>query len=221
MLFLHGYGSKKESFYYQIKFFEKYFKVTAADFPGFGNSGEIDSGWSVADYVIWLKKFMEAASVKTPHIVAHSFGARVAIKLLSQDGDAAEKLVITGGAGIVKPRSKKYIRRVNAYRRIKKLFPKYAEKHFGSQEYRRLPPIMKESYKKIVNEDLTSAAAQIKNRTLLIYGAEDSVTPFNDEGKIFNSLIANSLLVGMHGCGHFCFSEKAEIFNEEVLRFLL
>ncbi len=221
MLFLHGYGSQKESFYYQLKFFERYFKVTAADFPGFGNSGEIDGGWSVGDYVNWLKKFMEAAAVKKPHIVAHSFGARVAIKLLSGDSGAAEKLVITGGAGIVKPRSKQYIRRVNAYRRIKKLFPKYAEKHFGSEEYRRLSPTMKESYRKIVNEDLTFAAAQIKNKTLLIYGTEDGVTPIGEEGKIFNSLILNSRLVGMQGCGHFCFSEKAEIFNEEVLKFLL
>ncbi len=221
MLLLHGYASKKESFYYQIKFFEQYFKVFAVDFPGFGGSGEIDFGWSVGDYAEWLKKFMVAANIQKPHIIAHSFGARVAFKLLSEDADAAQKLVITGGAGLVKQRSKAYIRRVKAYRRVKKLFPRYAEKHYGSEEYRRLSPLMKESYKKIVNEDLAIAAASITNETLLIYGENDTVTPVKEEGETFNSLIPDSRLEVMEGCGHFCFSERPEVFNDSVLRFLL
>lgn len=218
---MHGYASKKESFYYQINFFARYFKVTAVDFPGFGCSGEIDFGWSVGDYAQWLKKFIAAADIKKPHIIAHSFGARVAFKLLSEENEIAQKLVITGGAGLVKERSKAYIRRVNAYRRVKKLFPKFAEKHYGSEEYRRLSPLMKESYKKIVNEDLKECAAKIQNQTYLLYGQNDGVTPAEEEGKVFNSLIPGSSLELMAGCGHFCFCEQPDIFNEKVLKFLL
>lgn len=218
-MFLHGYLSNKESFYYQIKYFSKFYRVTAPDFPCFGKSEPADGAWSVGDYADWLEKFIEKCGLKKPHIVAHSFGARVAIKLLSDRGSLGDKLVLTGGAGIVKPRSPQYIRRVNAYRRVKKFFPKFAEKHFGSKEFRSLPPLMKESYKKIVNEDLRGCAEKIKNRTLLIYGEDDEVTPPTEEGLIFEKLIENSTLEVICG-GHFCFSEHPVIFNAKLTEFL-
>ena len=181
-MLLHGYGSKKESFYYQINFLSQFFKVTAADFPCFGASEPADGAWSVGDYARWLKKFISRA-------------------------------------GLEKPRSPRFMRKVRAYRRIKKLFPKFAEKHFGSEEYKKLSPLMRESYKKIVNEDLRADAAKILNPALLIYGKDDKVTPPYEEGEIFNSLIKNSRLEIIEG-DHFCFCRNPELFNHKVLNFL-
>lgn len=220
VLMLHGYGSRKESFYYQIKSLSQFFKVTAPDFPGFGASGELEEAWSVGDYAEWTENFIKRARLKTPHVIAHSFGARVAFKMLAGREYLASKLIITGGAGLVKPRSKQYIRQVKAYRRIKKFFPAYAEKRFGSEEYKKLSPVMKESYKKIVNEDLRGCAAGIKNKTLLIYGENDTVTPPAEEGKFFSSLIEGSRLEIISG-GHFCFCENSAEFDEKAIAFLL
>ena len=218
VLLLHGYGSRKESFYYQTEFLSEYFRVFAPDFPAFGASEPPDEAWSVSDYASWLGKFMSSAGLEKPHVIAHSFGARVAFKLFSDNSGLCDKLVITGGAGLVKERSPQYMRRVKAYRRIKKLFPKYAERHFGSEEYRKLSPLMKESYKKIVNEDLRAYAAAVSNETLLIYGEIDTVTPPYEEGETFRSLIAGSRLEIIPG-GHFCFCENARLFNELVYDF--
>ena len=193
--------------------------MTAPDIVGFGKSSPIEWPYSVDDYCDWLEEFIKKCKIERPHILAHSFGARVALKYLGGRGGAAEKLVITGGAGIVKPRSPRYMRQVKAYRRVKRLFPRFAEKHFGSEEYRTLSPIMKESYKKIVNEDLRDCAKNIKNKTLLIYGREDSVTPPAEEGKIFESLIVGSRLQLLNG-GHFCFSEHPDEFNKIIYNFL-
>ncbi|MDE7182129.1 MAG: alpha/beta hydrolase [Clostridia bacterium] len=220
VLFLHGYLSNKESFYYQIKFLSQYFRVTAPDIIGFGGAARLDKAYSLDDYCAWLERFIKEAGIEKPHIIAHSFGARMALKYLSANPEAAEKLVITGGAGLVKPRSKEYIRKVKAYRRVKRFFPKFAEKHFGSAEYRTLSPVMRESYKKIVNEDLKSCAEKIQNQTLLIYGDKDTTTPWNEEGKTFNSLIKGSRLEIIEG-GHFCFSESAEAFNKLIYEFLI
>lgn len=218
LLMLHGYLSCKESFYYQIKYLSRFFSVTAPDIIGFGKSGQTDFAYGVSDYANWLKEFIVSRNIKNPKIIAHSFGARVALKYIS-GGGACERLILTGGAGIVKPRSKSYIRKVKAYRRIKKLFPRFAEKHFGSEEYKTLPPIMKESYKKIVNEDLSACAKCVRCPTLLIYGRDDKTTPYFEEGKIFNSLIEESRLEVIDG-GHFCFSDNADIFNELAYNFL-
>ena len=216
---LHGYGSRKESFYYQIKYLSGQFCVTAPDFPCFGGSEQTDRAWSVGDYADWLEKFIKSTGLNRPHVVAHSFGARVAFKLLSRQGDIADRLVICGGAGIVKPRSSRYVRRVNAYRRVKKLFPRFAEKHFGSEEYRSLSPMMKESYKLIVNEDLKDCVKKIENPTLLLYGKEDTVTPPCEEGKIFHDLIEGSRFEILSG-GHFGFCEYPLLYNQKISEFL-
>lgn len=219
VLFLHGYLSCKESFYYQTNFLSERFCVTAPDMPGFGASSPLAEAYTVGNYCEWLEEFINKAKLNRPYIIAHSFGARVALKYLSERPKAAEKLIITGGAGIVKERSPQYMRRVKAYRRVKKLFPRFAEKHFGSEEYRTLSPVMRESYKKIVNEDLRACAAKITLPTLLIYGKDDATTPPNEEGKIFNELILNSRLEIIDG-GHFCFSENPVVFNKLISEFL-
>ncbi len=220
VLLLHGYMSCKESFYYQSEALAAaHFRAVAPDFPGFGRSQTLDEAWSVCDYADWLISFMDAEGIKRPSVVAHSFGARVALCAFSRHGERVDRLIIVGGAGIVRQRSPQYMRRVKAYRAVKKLFPKFAERHFGSGEYRALPPIMRESYKKIVNTDLRTVAAGIEAPTLLVYGEDDCVTPYSEEGVIFRSAISKSRLVKMQG-GHFCFSEHAEIFNPLMLGFL-
>ncbi len=217
MVFLHGYMSCKESFYYQIKYFARRHEVIAFDFPGFGRSSPIATPFSVGDYALWLGKFLKNVGVGRAYFIAHSFGARVAVRFLAEE-DVCEKLVITGGAGFVKERSPSYMRRVKAYRRVKKFFPRFAEKHFGSEEYRKLSPVMKESYKKIVNEDLSRSAERIKCPTLLVYGADDVVTPFSEEGERFSATIPDNRLIVMRG-DHFCFSQYPEIFNSHVSGF--
>lgn len=219
VLFLHGYLSCKESFYYQIYALEREnFFAVAPDMPSFGASGIITSPWSVGDYADWLEDFINTCGIAGADVVAHSFGARVALKLFSEKPRLCGKLIITGGAGIVKPRTAQYIKKVRRYRRVKKLFPRFAERRFGSEEYRTLSPLMRESYKKIVNEDLRACAKKIESRTLLIYGNRDTVTPADEEGATFGRLIPDSSLKVIDG-GHFCFSENSEKFNALMLGF--
>ena len=212
LLMLHGYMSQKESFYYQIKYFSDMgFNVVAPDFPGFGRSAPLTSEWSVGDYAAWLYDFSSSLGLERADVVAHSFGARVAIKLLSRR-ELYNRLLITGGAGLVKRRPPSYRIKVGAYRAVKRFAPSFAERVFGSAEYRALGPVMRGSYKKIVNEDLKNAAAQVKNTVLLVYGRDDTVTPPSEEGRTFASLIPNSRLVTMEG-DHFCFCRHPAQFN--------
>ena len=217
VLMLHGYLSCKESFFYNATALAAGYRVTAPDFPGFGGSSPINSAWSVGDYAEWTARFIAEANLVKPHIVAHSFGARVAIKLAARRPQLVSKLIITGGAGLVKPKSRAYRRKVALYRAVKKFAPAFAESHFGSEEYRALSPVMKESYKKIVNEDLRAYAARVAAPALLIYGRDDKVTPAREEGETFAALMGARLVI-IDG-GHFCFSQNAETFNKLALGF--
>ena len=218
MLFLHGYLSSKEAFTAQVEYFSKFYRVTAFDFLGFGGSRCLTSAFSVTDYAVWTKEVLTRLNVKQPHVIAHSFGCRVAVKMAALDGEAFDKILLTGPAGIVLKRGLAYHVKVKSYRLVKRLAPAFAERKFGSKEYRTLSPIMKESYKKIVNEDLRQDAARIKNPTLIVVGASDKTTPLA-EAQVYLQNLRNGRLKIMQG-GHFAFAEHPFTFNLIAEEFL-
>jgi pimeloyl-ACP methyl ester carboxylesterase len=219
LVLLHGYLSCKETFAAQIEYFSKFYKVTALDFIGFGKSGALEKAFSVEDYAVWTEEVLSALGVKNPKVIAHSFGCRVAVKMAKRGGQVFDQLVLTGPAGIVLPRSGKYKRRVALYRFVKKFAPKFAERRFGSAEYRTLSPLMKESYKKIVNEDLRLDAEEVACPTLVVEGREDTVTTA-EEAEIYRRHLPNGILRFIEG-GHFAFMENPLAFNLTVEEFFL
>ena len=215
---MHGYMSSKEAFARQIAYFSRFYRVTAIDFLGFGKSKPLDAPFSVGDYAAWLNEVTFLLRLQKPSVVAHSFGCRVAIKAAAQDNSLFNKLILTGAAGVILRRGFGYHMKVGAYRLVKKFAPTFAERKFGSAEYRTLSPLMKESYKKIVNEDLRGCARKVKNPVLIIQGREDTVTPMNEAQAYLASFPCAALRV-MDG-GHFAFAEKALAFNLITEEFL-
>ncbi len=218
MVFLHGYLSDKNAFAMQIRYFCNHFRVTAIDFLGFGKSNPLTEPFSVEDYAKWTKEVLDALGVCVPHVVAHSFGCRVAVKMSKLYPDLFDKIVLTGPAGIILPRTWRYKCKVGAYRFCKKLFPNFAERKFGSKEYRTLAPVMKESYKKIVNEDLRTDASCVGNRVLIIEGTQDRTTTLQ-EAKIYEQAFPDARLTTVEG-GHFAFVDNPLLFNILTEEFL-
>ena len=79
---------------------------------------------------------------------------------------------------------------------------------------------MKESFIKIVNEDLKEYYAAIKIPALLIFGDKDKETPLYMARRM-NRLIKNSKLIVIKNAGHFCFVDNPYLFNGFALEFLL
>lgn len=208
---MHGYLSSKEAFARQIEYFSRFYRVTALDFIGFGRSAPLREPYSVGEYAAWLYDVTAALRLKRPHVVAHSFGCRVAVKLASEQPFAFDKMVLTGPAGVIMNRGIAYRVKVGAYRLVKKVAPTFAEKNFGSAEYRALSPVMKQSYKKIVNEDLRENARRVENPVLILEGKEDRVTP-KKEAEAYRASFPNAVLRFVNG-GHFAFVDDSLTFN--------
>lgn len=208
---LHGYLSSKEAFNAQIAYFSKFYRVTAIDFLGFGGSMALTKPFSVEDYADWTKETLTLLGVRNPHVIAHSFGCRVAVKIASKDASYFDKMLLTGAAGVIVKRGFVYHAKVRTYRLFRRIAPRFAERHFGSEEYRSLSPIMKESYKKIVNEDLRECAREIENEVLFVEGEGDTVTPIS-EVNAYLVCLKHGKMVTMAG-GHFAFAEYPTSFN--------
>lgn len=215
---MHGYLSNKESFSYQIEYFSRFFRVIAIDITSFGGSKKLPFAYSLDDYVLDIKKVIKGLNLTSYHLLAHSFGGRIALKLASEN-IGVNKLILTGSAGLKPKRSFKYYFKVYLYKIIKRFLSSEVKSKFGSSEYRSLSGYDKESYYKIVNEYLDGYLNKIENNTLIVFGGDDVETP-PYMAKRLNKGIKNSSLYFIKGAGHFCFLEKPVEFNLIVNEFL-
>lgn len=211
LVMLHGYLASKESFFPEIEYFSRFYRVTALDFLGMGGADALTEPFSVGDYAAWTKDALAALGVRQPYLIAHSFGGRVALKLLAR-GPFFEKSVLVGCAGIAKRHGPVYSMKVGAYRAIRKIAPAFAEAHFGSSDYRGLSPVMKESFKRIVGEDLRRDAEKIVSPVLFLCGDRDRETPLSSV-KILHRAVKHSELLVLHGAGHFAYLDDPPSFR--------
>lgn len=219
MLFLHGYLSSHKSFYKQLDYFSKDFNVYAPDLTGFGENEFMPYPYSLDDYIKEVKEYLTKNGIVRPHIIAHSFGGRIALKMASEDKAIFKKLVLVSSAGL-KPKTspKKFIKKC-AFNLLKKFITKEKLSAFYSKDYNALSPVMKESFKLIVSEHLDDRLSKIQNQTLIVYGTRDKETPPYMAKRLENGIKNSKTL--MLDAGHFCFIDKPHKFNMEVKEFLL
>lgn len=217
MILMHGWGCDRKA----LTLFEnegaKDHEVFNLDLPGFGQSPEPPSAWTVDDYTRMLEEFTKALGLERPTLLGHSFGGRIAILYASRN--PVDNLILVDAAGVKPRRSLRQRARVLSFKLAKLwwrivLGREKAEQRIaaerdkrGSADYRNASPLMKQVLVKAVNTDLCHAMPSISAPTLLLWGENDTATPMRDARKI-NRLIRGSRLVSFPGAGHFSFVDN-------------
>ena len=236
LLLLHGWGGKCESFLPVARDFQKTRRVYAVDFPGHGRSDEPDEPWSVTEYMEYIRAFLIGEKLGRVDIIAHSFGGRVAILLAATYPELVGRLVLTGAAGIppkktgrktMKSRVYKCLRAVARSGAVRAVFggeraalwQESLVQKFGSRDYRALTPSMRQTFNRVISQDLTGCLEKIKAPTLLVWGEDDTETPIW-MARIMAEKIPDAGLVSWPGCGHFAYLDRYGDFRIVVERFL-
>lgn len=204
-------------------------RAIAMDFPGFGFSDTPNQAWDVSDYTRLLEGFLDTQGLACVDIVAHSFGGRVAIKLASTHPERVERLVLVDSAGIRPKRTMIYFLRVALAKLIKfafKTVPGLARalkldrlaSRQGSSDYQHAGEL-RQTFVKVVNEDLQAYLPGIKCPVLLVWGERDDSTPLAD-GQRMQALIPGARLEVIPGAGHFSYAERFPEFSRLLLPFL-
>lgn len=217
---LHGYLSSKKSFAFQTSYFKKYFDVHAVDLKGFGENADMKYPYALSDYVEDVKNYIAENRLVKPHVIGHSFGCRIIIKALAENNELFDKVVLTGCAGLKPKNTLKKVFKKTAFNVLKNFLSEKRLERFYSSDYLALSPVMKQSFKKIVNEHLDDKLKFINNSTLLVFGKEDTETPLYMAKRLYKG-IKHARLVVIPDAGHFCFIDKPMKFNMEVREFLL
>lgn len=230
VLLLHGWGASSALFQPILEGLQHAFTLVAPDFPGFGATPPPPAAWSVDDYAQWIVDVMDALSLESVHVVGHSFGGRVAIKLATCWPERIGKIVLTDAAGIRPPRTPGYWVRVYTFKTLRGLAtapltpPALREwgrawvERRGSSDYQQAAGTVRGSFVRVVNEDLRAALPHIRVPTLLIWGDRDEDTPMAD-ARVMERLIPDAGLVVFEGAGHFAYLEQSARFCHIVKTF--
>lgn len=234
LLVLHGWGSDVAAMMPVIQRLKKYHRVTAVDFPAHGGTGMISGDWTVPDFAKWTETFIRQQNLEGCHVLAHSFGGRVALYLAANTPSLFQRVILTGSAGLVKEKTAADRRRAAKYRlgraglsflshlpvikdRAKGWLQAYRDKH-NSADYKALPEQMRATFNNIIKFDSRKFLPRVKNPTLLLWGQQDTETPLW-MAEAFRAGIAGSRLSIMPG-GHFAFLSYPDVFCDYVLDFL-
>lgn len=221
VLILHGWGTNIEVYRGIINELSPHMRVVALDMPGFGKTPEPPASWCVDEYVNLVVGFINALGIKKLSLIGHSFGGRIIFKLfaLQNKGFDIEKAVLIDSAGIrpklslkkrIRQRYYKICKRVLSIGIVKWFYPdalSALQSRFGSADYNSATPIMRETLVKVVNEDLSHIIPLVCVPALLIWGENDTATPFSDAEKL-QALIPDSGIVKIKGAGHYSFLEQ-------------
>ena len=238
-LLLHGWGCSAQMMQSVAGLLEKHMRVAAVDFPGHGKNGHAappPTPWGVPEYMEMTAEIIRRLGLAPCDIVAHSFGARVAILLASTYPELIGRMIFTGAAGIRKAPDGKATMKQKLYKGLKgavnlaektHLFGNLPDKgrealvqKFGSPDYRALTPQMRQTFNKVISLDLTDRLEKIQASTLLYWGAQDTETPLW-MGRLMEERIPDAGLVVEEGCGHFAYLEQNAKFLRIVGSFLL
>ncbi len=236
VLLLHGWGCSMELMEPVRKELGGDVRVLSLDFPGFGKSGRPPEPWGVPEYAACVRELLEEEHFLPCCVVAHSFGARVAICLASENPGMFEKMILTGAAGLRKPQTEEGKKRQEAFARQKKLaqairrtgilspladtLEKKAREKYGSRDYNALDEEMRRTFVKVISLDLGDRLEKIKAPTLLIWGSDDTETPLW-MGQRMEKEIPDAGLVVFEGGSHFAYLEQSARFGTIARHFFL
>lgn len=238
VLLLHGWGPGSVSLEKQLMpiaaRLKNRFEVTMLDFPGHGQSG-MPGDWGVKDYAEWTIAVMNQLGLSRPHIIAHSFGGRVALYLAANEPERVQTLILTGCAGL---RSKKtpgsrvrslVFRLGRAGLSALKLIPAAKAKSdawlgalraaFSSADYLATPEGLRGSFSRVVRQDLRPLLPQIRQKTLLVWGEKDTATPLF-MGQAMQREIPDARLLVYAADDHFAYLNQPARFVTAVEAFL-
>ncbi len=214
VVFLHGWGGDASAFSFVAKQLLG-FRCLLVDFDGFGCSPEPSLPFTVGDYAKNVLDEMKKSGIESAAVVGHSFGGRVALEMAAFNPSSVSALVLVDSAGLRPKRKLSYYAKILTHKLLVALGYSGLK---GSAEYRVLSPVMKKTFKNVVNYDQTNLLPKIACPTALFWGKTDDQTP-PYMAKKFQKYIADSSIFWLNG-GHFAYVEDLKRFLAVLTVFL-
>ncbi len=226
VVLLHGIGSNSRSWRRQLAALAGGFKVIAWDAPGYGRSSDPAGKPSMRFYAECLHGLLDSLSCRSVFLLGHSTGGVIAQEFYRLYPERVRALILSDtrymGSNATLAERLRMIRTMTPAQVAAERAPKLLSKSASTELIREAESIMSEVRRPgyefaaiaLAESDTRDVLRSLRVPALLIWGAEDEITPLWQErpGAARLEVIA--------GAGHLCYAEKPEEFNTIVMKFL-
>jgi len=239
LVLIHGVGGSAKDFTEVIPLLKGRYNLIVFDLPGYGESKSSTTLYSASNYAINLSVVLPSLVSKTNYIVGHSMGGNIALQLSAMSPQLVDKLVLIDPAGILNKFSySKYIA-LDKVDDVPFVSPKYQKKlsrfidSVSDYVHDFTDILLSEPSRKyvldnnsifisavsVMNEDLTLVLRDVNVDTLIIWGENDRVMPYQT-GYMLDSVLANSTLELLPKLGHSPQREAPELVHNLINTFI-
>jgi pimeloyl-ACP methyl ester carboxylesterase len=226
LVLLHGIGSNSRSWRRQLAGLSSDFRVIAWDAPGYGGSSDPAGKPSMRHYADCLRGLLDNLGISRMFLLGHSTGGVIAQEFYRAYPEYVRALILadTRYLGSRSPLDQriKSIRSMTpaelARERAPRLLTAGAPREMIDEVTHIMSMIRPAGYEfaaiALFESDTRDVLKNLRVPTLLIWGAQDEITPLWDE------LPAGARLKVIPGAGHLCYIEQPDQFNAIVREFL-
>lgn len=193
------------------------YRVYVLDLPGFGVTRHLRQEFVLSKAALWLSEWMDAAHVGRAHLVGHSMGGFISLRLAAMNPEAVRRLTLVAPAGMLGSKS------MLGYALPLLLAARYAVPRFLPVLFydalRMGPHTLWRAARDILAEDVREDLRLVGSPTLLVWGENDPLIP-PSIGMVMREEMPDSRLLTIEGAGHVPMFDRPEEFNAALPTFL-
>jgi pimeloyl-ACP methyl ester carboxylesterase len=231
IVFAHGVGGNHASWFHQIAFFSRWYRVITIDHRGFGNSRDAADGPGAARFVDDLIDLLDALNIRQTVLVAQSMGGGTCLGFAVRHPERTLALIMADTLGGISAPGRLQ-ERVEEQRRLTDDLEQ--ADRVVSKRFQQAQPALTRLYLEIASFNATNrrnlrgrvvwtpSAGELDRLTmpkLFVVGQEDVLVP-PDIMDMGYRLVPGANMVVIPDAGHSAYFEKPEAFNQIVFEFL-
>jgi len=217
VVLVHGLSGSTRWWARNVPALAERYRGHLVDLPGFGAMRRLGRRFVLAEAADWLLAWMEAVGHDRVHLVGHSMGGYLSLKLAAQRPEVVRKLVLVDPAGVPSGRTM-----------LGHLVPLLLAARHSTPDF--LPVLARDAFhagpftllraaRDLLAQDVRGDLRPVGMPTLLIWGANDPLIP-SSVGDLLRAEIPDARLLVIPATGHNPMFDRPGEFDAALLAFL-
>jgi pimeloyl-ACP methyl ester carboxylesterase len=218
VVLVHGLSGSMRWWSRNVPALAERYRVHLVNLPGFGTVRPPRRRFVLAEAASWLLAWIEAVGLEGgAHLVGHSMGGYLSLRLAARRPEVVRKLVLVDPAGVPSGRGM-----------LGHLVPLLLAARYATPAF--LPVLARDALyagpatllrasRDLLAEDVRGDLRRVEAPALLIWGKNDTLIP-PSAGELMRAEIPDSRLLVIEGAGHNPMFDRPREFDRALLAFL-